>query len=58
MELEDYIERSGIDYWIYGHSHYNKDVRIGNTMCLSNQLGYAFHQEHKTFVPDKCIVLD
>lgn len=58
VELEDYIEQSGIDFWIYGHSHYNKDVRIGNTLCLSNQLGYVFHQEHKTFVPDKCIEID
>jgi hypothetical protein len=23
VELDDYIQESGIDYWIYGHSHYN-----------------------------------
>ena len=38
VELEDYIKDSGIDYWIYGHSHYNVDVEIGNTKCVSNQL--------------------
>ena len=24
-------------------------VIIGGTACLSNQLGYVFHDEHKTF---------
>ena len=49
VELEDYIKDSGIDFWIYGHSHYNVDVRIGNTMCVSNQLGCVFHGEHESF---------
>lgn len=44
VELGDYIAESGIDYWIYGHSHRNIDVQIGNTQILSNQLGYV-HQE-------------
>lgn len=44
-----------IDFWIYGHSHYNVDVRIGNTMCISNQLGYVFHGEHEFFDPCKNI---
>ncbi len=55
VELEDYIKDSGIDFWIYGHSHYNVDVRIGNTMCISNQLGYVFHGEHESFDPCKNI---
>ena len=46
---------TAIDYWIYGHSHYNKDVLIGNTQCLSNQLGYVSHNEHLTFRPDRTI---
>ena len=58
VELEDYIAGSGIDYWIYGHSHYNVDVKIGNTLCTSNQLGYVFHGEHKTFDHGKCISID
>ncbi len=53
VELEDYIKDSGIDFWIYGHSHYNADVKIGSTMCVSNQLGYVFHGENTTFVPGK-----
>jgi len=55
VELEDYIKYSGISYWIYGHSHCNVDVEIGNTKCVSNQLGYVFHGEHESFDPCKCI---
>ena len=55
VELEDYIKESGIDYWIYGHSHYNVNVQIGKTHCVSNQLGYVFHNEHTTFDPGKVI---
>lgn len=55
VELDDYIENSGIDFWIYGHSHYNVDVKIGNTQCISNQLGYVFHSEHGTFRHDAVI---
>lgn len=58
VELEDYITGSGIGYWIYGHSHYNVDVKIGNTLCTSNQLGYVFRGEHKTFDHSKCIVIE
>ena len=55
VELEDFIKGHSIDYWIYGHSHYNVDVIIGNTYCISNQLGYVSHCEHLTFNPDKYI---
>lgn len=37
---------SGIDYWIYGHSHRNIEAQIGNTRILSNQLGYISHGEY------------
>lgn len=56
VELSEYIENSGIDYWIYGHSHRNIDVTIGKTQCVSNQLGYVFANEHSSFVRDKMIV--
>lgn len=55
VELEDFIKTSGIDYWIYGHSHYNVDVLIGNTLCLSNQLGYVFNNENNTFRKDAVV---
>lgn len=55
VELEEYIQNSNIEYWIYGHSHYNVDMKIGNTQCVTNQLGYVFHNEHLTFNPGKFI---
>lgn len=58
VELAEYIEHSGIDYWIYGHSHRNKDVTIGKTQCVCNQLGYVFANEHQTFSVSKIIEID
>ena len=46
VELGDYIADSGIDYWIYGHSHRNIDAQIGKTKITSNQLGYVSYGEH------------
>jgi predicted phosphohydrolase len=49
-EMHDYIASSGVDSWIYGHTHYNTpDFRIGNTHMLTNQLGYVRFGEHNTF---------
>ncbi len=55
VELADFIATSGIDYWIYGHSHRNIDKTIGTTRCICNQFGYAFHNEHLTFDGNKYI---
>ena len=49
IELGNYIAASPIEYWIYGHSHRNIDKIIGNTRCVSNQLGYVFSNEHSSF---------
>jgi Predicted phosphohydrolase len=57
VELEQYIENSPVEYWIYGHSHRNIDKVIGRTKCVSNQLGYVFHNEHYTFDSQKTIEL-
>lgn len=48
VELGEYIADSGIDYWIYGHSHRNIDAQIGKTKITSNQLGYISQGEHLT----------
>lgn len=53
--VDNYIKSSQISYWIYGHSHRNINKQIGNTQCVSNQLGYVFHNEHLTFNPSKII---
>ena len=58
VELKDYIKESNIDVWIFGHSHYNVDKVIGKTACLSNQLGYVFHNEHTSFDHGKYIMFD
>ena len=57
VELGDYIANSGIDYWIYGHSHRNIKAQIGDTLILSNQLGYVSHGEHLVngFAPGRVI---
>lgn len=50
-------ESCGAEYWIYGHSHRNINAVIGKTQCVSNQLGYVFSGEHKTFDAGKYIEL-
>lgn len=55
VELRNFIQNSPINIWIYGHSHRNNDKTIGNTKCISNQLGYVFQNEHLTFRPDAVI---
>ena len=51
------IADSRIDAWIYGHSHTNIDIEIGQTKVLCNQMGYVFSGEHMTngFDPKKFI---
>lgn len=46
VELATFISNNRIDYWIYGHSHRNIKAQIGDTIILSNQLGYISHNEH------------
>ena len=36
-DLEDLVVQSNI--WIYGHTHYNTDRKVGNCRVISNQLG-------------------
>ncbi|MDR2914297.1 MAG: metallophosphoesterase [Tannerella sp.] len=55
IELSNYIATSSIAYWIYGHSHRNIDRVIGRPRCVTNQLGYVFHNEHLKFNPEKVI---
>jgi hypothetical protein len=57
VELGDFIADSGINCWIYGHSHRNIDAQIGSTRMMSNQLGYISHGEHYSngFDPARCV---
>lgn len=56
VELHDLIKASDIDYWIYGHHHNNiPGFNIGNTLLVTNQLGYVKHGEHRGFNPAKLL---
>lgn len=46
VELDEFIADHRIDYWIYGHSHRNIKAQIGETLIMSNQLGYVSDNEH------------
>ncbi len=58
VELFSYIARSPIDYWIFGHSHYNLSLQIGKTQLVCDQLGYIHHDEHHDFAGNKCLILE
>lgn len=50
VNLDDFIEISRIDHWIYGHHHRNiPNFKIGATELLTNQLGYVSYNEHIDF---------
>jgi len=58
VELFDLIEGSGVDYWMYGHTHANtQSFTIGKTQMLTNQLGYVEYNEHQDFDIAKMIAL-
>lgn len=57
VDLDNFIENSGIDYWIYGHHHRNVPAfKIGTTEMLTNQLGYVRLNEHSNFSLNRLIV--
>jgi len=59
VDLTEYIEGSGIDLWVYGHSHKSIEKTIGTTRMVSNQIGYVPYGEYrKNFSGDRCVVLD
>lgn len=48
----------GVDYWIFGHTHYNCNIEVNNitqTHVLSNQMGYPF--EDNGYEKEKIIQL-
>jgi hypothetical protein len=40
-DMEAEIRNSGADLWLSGHSHWNHDLMIGRTRCVSHQRGYV-----------------
>jgi len=57
VDKTDYITKSNIDYWIYGHVHRNvgNGMDLGGTTMLCNQLGYVQANEHLDFSRDSFI---
>jgi Icc-related predicted phosphoesterase len=50
VDLTDYIRECNVNFWIHGHSHFNyHPIIIGNTIMLTNQLGYTNLNESKGF---------
>lgn len=55
-ELHDFIEPSGITFWLFGHHHVNiPDFEIGTTKMITNQLGYVKYNEHSGYDVGKTI---
>ena len=59
VDLDAFIEASGVDYWVYGHTHFagGSGTKIGETTLLCNQLGYVCFGEQKDFVKDAVIAV-
>ncbi len=58
-ELHDLIFESNANYWIYGHHHVNTvPFKIGNTVMLTNQLGYVQYNEHTHFKTNAIIEIE
>ncbi len=51
-DLDDMILNSNIAYWLYGHTHFNKELLIGQTLIISNQMGLAKYKEYLGFNPE------
>ena len=50
VDLTELIESCHANFWLYGHSHFNqKPLYIGNTLLLTNQLGYVHLNEQGSF---------
>ncbi|MBP5398223.1 MAG: metallophosphoesterase [Bacteroidales bacterium] len=66
IDMEEFIQNHpDIDYWIFGHTHYNGSdkiladggLTIGHTRLVTNQLGYVHCNEMNGFNPSAVIVL-
>lgn len=57
VDMDEFIiQHPDIDYWIFGHTHYNGDsevagkgLTVGQTTLVTNQLGYTEYKEQKGF---------
>ncbi|GIW22933.1 MAG: metallophosphatase [Candidatus Sericytochromatia bacterium] len=52
-KLDDLILKYEPDFWIFGHQHEYSECKIGNTILLSNPLGYFKKENFKLFSSNK-----
>lgn len=43
--IEGILSRYKIDVWIYGHTHYSNDFKVGKTRVIGNHIGYPTEKE-------------
>ena len=57
VDMDDFIQKHGADYWLYGHTHFagGSGTVIGQTKLLCNQMGYVCYGENRDFVADAVI---
>ena len=57
VDMDDFIEKYGADYWLYGHTHYAGGSRtvIGLTKLLCNQMGYVCYGENRDYLTNAVI---
>ena len=57
VDLEEFIAGSDIDYWIFGHTHWNakRGTKVGKTTLLTNQMGYLTHGGEEGFMLNEVI---
>ena len=47
-ELGNWIaDLKDVPYWLFGHTHDNIDVTIGDTQCIANPYGYNYNGKYK-----------
>lgn len=54
-DMDEFVERTGADYWVHGHIHRSSRYRIGKTEIISNPRGYGNSEEGTSFDPKMII---
>ena len=54
--VEGLLSKYKIDVWIYGHTHYSNDFKIGKTRVIGNHIGYPTEKEKSGRTRIDCII--
>ena len=59
VDLQDFIAAADINYWIFGHTHWNamRGHTVGKTTLLTNQMGYLKHGGEEGFSRNEIITV-